>query len=190
MNNLLSIRNPMSPSRPSRHHPVITLVPLDPTSETPLHEQIYVALRNVIVSGRLATGSRIPSSRMLSEELRVSRNTVLTAYQQLASEGYLDSRVGGGTYVAPMLPDESLAASPRPAAPATPRATMPISERGKSLSSADVEWAVVHRKLVPFRLGLPAVDAFPFNLWGRINAKVLRRRSPQLFGYNEPAGYS
>lgn len=180
----------MSPSGRSRHHPVITLVPLDPSSDTPLHEQIYVALRSVIVDGRLATGSRIPSSRMLSEELRVSRNTVLTAYQQLASEGYLDSRVGGGTYVAPMLPDENLAAPPRRMARPGQRETMPISQRGGALAHANVDWAVTHRKSVPFRLGMPAVDAFPFDLWSRINARVLRRRSPQLFGYSEPAGYT
>jgi GntR family transcriptional regulator/MocR family aminotransferase len=67
---------------------------------------------------------------------------------------------------------------------------MPLSNRGKALAAADVDWATRARKTVPFRLGAPAVDAFPFDLWGRINAKVLKRRSPQLFGYADPVGYS
>ena len=171
------------------HQPVVTLVPIDASSDVPLHEQIYRALRDVIVSGKLQTGARIPSSRMLSEELRVSRNTVLSAFEKLTSEGYLDSRIGGGTYVAPMLPDEALSAPAHTPVRQTIEIALPISRRGKVLSSADVEWAITQRRPVAFRLGAPAVDAFPFDLWGRISAKVFRRRSPQIFGYGEPSGY-
>ena len=171
------------------HQPVVTLVPIDASSGVSLHEQIYRALRDVIVSGKLPTGARIPSSRMLSAELKVSRNTVLSAFEKLTSEGYLDSRIGGGTYVAPMLPDEALSAPVHAHVRQTNEIALPISLRGKVLSSADVEWAITQRRPVAFRLGAPAVDAFPFDLWGRISAKVFRRRSPQIFGYGEPSGY-
>lgn len=179
----------MNTATPRSHQPVVTLVPIDASSSVALHEQIYRALRDVIVSGKLPTGARIPSSRMLSEELRVSRNTVLSAFEKLTSEGYLDSRVGGGTYVAPMLPDEALSAQTHVPMEHTNEVLLPMSKRGMVLSSADVEWAITQRKAVPFRLGAPAIDAFPFDLWGRITAKILRRRSPQIFGYGEPSGY-
>jgi len=176
-------------SQKRAHQPVVTLVPIDASSDITLHEQIYRALRDLILKGTLPTGARIPSSRMLSDELRVSRNTVLTAFEKLASEGFLDSRVGGGTYVAPVLPDEALSIASRPVPRQTNEVSLAMSKRGKVLSGADVEWATLHRRAVPFRLGAPAVDVFPFDLWGRITAKLLRRRSPQIFGYGEPAGY-
>jgi GntR family transcriptional regulator/MocR family aminotransferase len=180
------------PSRSAlrQHQPVVTLVPIDASSDVPLHEQIYRALRDVIVSGRLPTGARIPSSRMLADELRVSRNTVLAAFQQLTSEGYLDSRVGGGTYVAPVLPDEALSVRNHVPIKHTNEISLPMSKRGRILASADVEWATTQRRSVAFRLGSPAVDLFPFELWARITTKVLRRRSPQIFGYGDPHGYS
>lgn len=171
------------------HQPVVTLVPIDSSSDVSLHEQIYRALRDVIISGKLPTGARIPSSRMLAEELRVSRNTVLAAYQQLTSEGYLDSRVGGGTYVAPVLPDETLTIRAIAPNQRTSEISLPMSQRGRTLASADVEWATIRRRSAPFRLGAPAVDLFPFELWNRITTKVFRKRSPQIFGYGEPLGY-
>lgn len=177
-----------TPSRSRNHQPVVTLVPIDAASEITLHEQIYRSLREVILRGTLPTGARIPSSRMLADELRVSRNTVLTAYEKLMSEGYLDSRVGGGTYVAPVLPDEALSIASHLPLRQTNEVVMPMSQRGKVLASADVEWATTQRRATAFRLGSPAVDLFPFDLWARITAKLLRRRSPHIFGYGEPAG--
>jgi GntR family transcriptional regulator/MocR family aminotransferase len=176
-------------SRIRTHQPVVTLVPIDASSDVTLHEQIYRALRDLILKGTLPAGARIPSSRMLADELRVSRNTVLSAFEMLMSEGYLDSRVGGGTYVAPVLPDEALSIASRPAPRQTNELSIAMSTRGKILAGADVDWAVTQRRAVAFRLGAPAVDVFPFDLWGRITAKLLRRRSPQIFGYGEPAGY-
>ena len=68
------------------HQPAITLIHLDPATDTPLHEQIYARLRHVIASGMLGPGMRLPSTRMLATELRVSRNTVLGAFDQLSSK--------------------------------------------------------------------------------------------------------
>src|SRR5262245_60918184 len=78
---------------------------LDATSSEPLFRQLYGELRQAILGGRLAPGTRMPASRAFAEELRVSRNTVLGAYEQLLSEGYLEMRPGSGTYVAADLPD-------------------------------------------------------------------------------------
>ncbi|EPL1470914.1 TPA: GntR family transcriptional regulator, partial [Pseudomonas aeruginosa] len=62
--------------------------------------QLYRQLRDAILHGRLATGDRLPATRYLAERLEVSRKTVSEAYERLASEGFLEGRVGSGTFVA------------------------------------------------------------------------------------------
>ena len=78
---------------------------------TPLHRQLYDQLREAILTGRLAPGARLPSTRSLASELNLSRNTVATAFEQLLSEGYVEGRVGAGTYVSPVLPEMLLGAT-------------------------------------------------------------------------------
>ena len=73
------------------------LIALDPRSSDPLSRQIYRALRDGILAGRLVGGLRLPSTRALATDLGVSRNTVVTAFDQLLAEGYVESRVGRGT---------------------------------------------------------------------------------------------
>src|SRR5687767_4925100 len=76
----------------------------------PLHQQVYRAFRDAILGGKLAPGERVPSTRALAELLKVSRNTAVSAYEQLLAEGFLETRVGAaGTVVAPVLPAERLA---------------------------------------------------------------------------------
>src|SRR4029079_11736850 len=65
----------------------------------PIHRQIYDGIRNAIVTGLLRAGQRIPSTRGLANELGISRLPVLTAYEQLLHEGYLQGRIGSGTFV-------------------------------------------------------------------------------------------
>ena len=81
---------------------------IDPSSDEPLHRQLYNELRTAILGGRLPTGCRLPASRELAQVTGLSRNTVLSAYDQLIAEGYIDSRAGSGTYVASTLPDQVL----------------------------------------------------------------------------------
>src|SRR5262245_2500692 len=81
-------------------------VPLDPAAPAPLFHQLYDGLRRSILDGSLAPGTRLPASRGLARELSVSRNTVLNAYEQLLAEGYLEGKIGSGTYVHRTLPEE------------------------------------------------------------------------------------
>src|SRR6266487_4292056 len=76
------------------------LVALHRSERVPLHRQIATSIRDSIRAGRLPQGSSLPPSRVLAADLGVSRGVVVEAYQQLASEGYLASRVGGYTQVA------------------------------------------------------------------------------------------
>src|SRR5262249_57508471 len=92
----------------------------------PLHQQIYRAFRNEILSGVMAPGERVPSTRALADLLKVSRNTAVSAYEQLLAEGYLETRLGAaGTVVAPVLPPERLALRPSPPPPFQKRPSPP-----------------------------------------------------------------
>ncbi|MEO8551440.1 MAG: winged helix-turn-helix domain-containing protein, partial [Kofleriaceae bacterium] len=96
------------------------VIALDRRRGAPLHRQIYAGYRAAILDGRLRPGQRLPSTRTLSRELRVSRIPVVTAFDQLVAEGYVTSRVGAGSFVS--------AALERKAAP-TPATTRPGPRR-------------------------------------------------------------
>lgn len=74
-------------------------IELDRDSTTPLYRQLYLQIRKQILTGRLQGGIRLPSTRTLSQELNLSRITLLNAFDQLIAEGFLVSRTGAGTYV-------------------------------------------------------------------------------------------
>src|SRR5262245_6167240 len=82
------------------------LIRIDTRARKGLQQQVYIAVRRAILDGTLAPGARLPSSRTLADDLRVSRTTTLLAYEQLSAEGYLAARHGSGTFVAHELPDE------------------------------------------------------------------------------------
>ena len=83
---------------------------LNSSGSLPLYRHLYEHLRASILGGQVSAGSRLPSTRALAAEMGISRNTVLAAFEQLHAEGYLEGRLGSGTYVARMLPDELVAA--------------------------------------------------------------------------------
>ena len=80
--------------------PPLRISQTDAADGTPLHRQIYLQLRERMASGSLASGARVPASRVLARELRVSRNTVEGALRQLQAEGWIVRRVGSGSRVA------------------------------------------------------------------------------------------
>jgi GntR family transcriptional regulator / MocR family aminotransferase len=80
---------------------------LDPAATTPLWWQLSISLRVAIMNGRLSRGARLPSTRQLARQLSVSRNTVMSAYEDLEARGLLVGRVGAGSFVE--TPDRSIA---------------------------------------------------------------------------------
>jgi GntR family transcriptional regulator/MocR family aminotransferase len=163
---------------------------LDPAAGHPLHRQLYSGLRAAILSGRLATGARLPSTRALADELDVSRNTVLDAYAQLLAEGYVEGKVGSGTYVSRALPDELLHVRAERAAPPEAAARRGPSRRGALLAATPVSAAHDHERPRAFGPGLAAFDTFPFEIWARLMLRRWRRPPPELLSYGDPAGYA
>ncbi|HEV8193670.1 MAG TPA: PLP-dependent aminotransferase family protein [Ktedonobacterales bacterium] len=167
-----------------------TLGRLDPSETMPLHRQLYDALREAILRGQWRPGARLPATRTLASELGLSRTTVVTAMQQLVAEGYVDGRVGSGTYVAGTLPDTLLRAETvRAAVPSLRPSPRALSHRGRTLIAASDRVQGDVRPVRPFRTGTPALDVFPWRTWGAIERRLARRDRATLRGYGNPAGY-
>ncbi len=157
---------------------------LERAGPTPLFQQLYRQLRQAVLEGRLRPGVRLPATRFLARELGLSRNTVLTAYDQLASEGFLELRHRSGVFVAEDLPIAE------PVAVATPPTPAPrIGKRGQAtIGSRPVTDPRVAPGAAPdakrwpgcFASALPDVSSFPFDLWARLLARHWRRPSAQL----------
>jgi len=168
-----------------------TFVALDASSGAPLHRQLYDALRRAIIDGHWRAGSRVPSSRLLAEQLDVSRNTVMSAFEQLLSEGYLVGKVGSGTYVADELPERALSAG-RQAAGAPVEPVVSLSARGAALTAMASPFlgpAPQAGGSMAFRVGTPALDRFPAELWGRLMVKRWTRSADVIVGHSDPRGY-
>jgi GntR family transcriptional regulator / MocR family aminotransferase len=166
------------------------VINLDGSSPDPLYQQLYNELRGGILDGQLVPGTRLPSTRELAAELGLSRTTVLNAFDQLISEGYIEGHTGAGTFVSRGLPEELLqirAKTVRVAKPIRLRRT--LSKRGEKLALTPVTATPRTDKPQPFRSGIPALDLFPFAIWGRLTAQHWRNASYELLQYGDPAGY-
>lgn len=151
---------------------VVPPVVLREESEVPLYEQLFERLRTAIVSGKIAQGTRLPSTRALARDLSLSRTTTIRAYRRLRREGYVDSGVGSGTYVADELPEATITvAEPPPRAPGGPAREPGLSMRGQRIvhRQGDLREG---RSVAPFMPGVPALDAFPYEVWRRIERGV------------------
>src|ERR1700723_672635 len=83
-------------------------IALDARGATPMYQQLYEWFRRAILEGQLRPGQRVPSTRNLAAELKVSRIPISSAYEQLQAEGYFETFVGAGTCVARSIPDDAL----------------------------------------------------------------------------------
>ncbi len=137
------------------------LSPLDPTAAEPFYRQIYDRFRGAIANGVLKPGDRIPSARALTKELGLARGTINSAYLLLAAEGYIQARGQAGTIVTPGL--------------AAPTAlSRPIHQSDNSIAAASFR----PDSILPFQMGLPALDMFPRKIWARLGARCVRAMQP------------
>lgn len=170
---------------------MLSVVALDRGAETPLYQQVYNGIRDGILKGQLAPSDRLPSTRDLSELLAVSRNTIKNAFEQLLAEGFLDARVGSGTYVNAQLPTEFLEAR-RWHRATSPPSTAPhrLSRRSQLFSGMEGDVVSSPTRDNAFHTGMPALDQFPYELWSQITAQQYRNLPLHLFSIVEDAaGY-
>lgn len=167
----------------------LVLPPRD--SATTAGRWLYDALRAAILDRRLAPGVRLPATRDLARQYHLSRGTVVSAFEQLRSEGYIRGKAGSGTYVNAVLPDALLAVGPR-AQPA--RATRSRGRAGLRLSEAaqrTASWPTTPPLSIrAFRANQPALDLVPATTWAQVAGRRLRSvTTRQLMGC-PPLGYA
>jgi GntR family transcriptional regulator/MocR family aminotransferase len=171
---------------------VCSVVPVafNASSGTPLYRQVYKAVRQGILDGQFPAGARLPATRSLAGELGVSRNTILLAFGQLLAEGYLEGKVGAGTYVSRVLPDQFFQASESPrTGPRSSHRRVFLSQRGRVLGTTLSPIVGEFNVPRPFQCRYPALDVFPHALWARLAGRHWRSRPVLFMGYGEPAGY-
>lgn len=167
----------------------LPMVRLDRGAGLPLHRQLYQGLREAILDGTLAPGSRLPATRSLAAELGSARVTVDSAYAQLRAEGYLDARTGDGTYVTWHLPDDQVGVPAARSAAGPKLATLAPSQRGQGILDLWGGTAPPGPEAQPFQIDLPAFDEFPTKLWRKLEARHLNQGLLHTMSYSEPAGY-
>jgi len=173
---------------PKRSLEVLLDVSVDRTSEVPLHRQVYLGIRRLVLTGRLSPGSRLPSTRHLANDLRLSRTTVLDAFEQLIFEGYLEGKVGSGSRISSHIPHDvhTLASATQQNAIPAVRRKPRIARRALTHSFHQRPAATPAR---PFRPGLPDISSLPLELWSRLTAKYWRRAADQLYEHADSLGF-
>jgi GntR family transcriptional regulator/MocR family aminotransferase len=149
----------------------------------PLHHQLREQLRKAILEGRLATGTRLPSTRALAQALRVSRTVTCSAYDELFAEGYIEGHQGSGTYVGSDLPALPAVRRPMPDAPprwlGTGALTPPPAAHG-------AHGAPGAPPAIAFQLGAPSTSSLPPRIWREAWRAVTSRLPPN--SYSPPTG--
>jgi len=162
---------------------ICSLIQLDRSSDTPLYQQISDKIREAILSGQLAEGTRLPTERALASALDVNRTTVMNAYNQLASDGLVEGHVGRGTLVKRSqfnyLDDNYDANGPSWlfGLPTTEREILGPDARMLS------ELASVGDDIISLAAGTPAIDLLPAEMLTSIFAEGLVSSRQSALGY-------
>ena len=145
------------------------MIPLKGREGGPFYQQIYQFIKEEIRHGNLAPGERLPSTRVLAENLKVSRSTTQMAYEQLLSEGYIEASPCRGYFVAEI--EALVEVKEQPSGSFVPR-----EEEKKAGFAVDFS---------PRGIDL---DSFPFNLWRKISRNILVDDNKALFLNGDPQG--
>ncbi len=161
---------------------------IDPRLARPVSSQLHQALRELILGGGCAAGERLPASRTLARELKLSRTTVIEVYDRLTAEGLIESRIGAGAFVsaAEHVPKPVLASAMWDGAVAQP----PSLSHATTLSlSRMADRSRLPKTARAFTTALPAFDEFPMAQWARLAARHWRSARGDVMGYGEPLGH-
>lgn len=142
---------------------------IDKNSNISLIRQIYGQIKDLILQGKLLEGNKLPSTRWLSEDLKISRNVILEAYDQLMAEGYIESKQGSGTVVAKGIYFEKIETEHQD------KLLKNIEKRKES-------------NCIDFRSGIPALEMFPKKEWGNLFSRICSNAPYSAFAYCEPEG--
>ncbi|MDV2988045.1 UNVERIFIED_CONTAM: PLP-dependent aminotransferase family protein [Methylobacteriaceae bacterium AG10] len=159
---------------------------LDATSGKPLQVQVFDQVREIILEGKLKAGMALPASRLLAERLGISRNTVNTAYERLAAEGYVKARGTAGVFVEPIPPDSLLLI--QRGGQAQTNGPIPDEVGEPLLCFAGSPGGGGDRPEFDFWVGRSDPAGFPLRIWRRTVNRLLSRETAYLTDYCDPAG--
>jgi len=166
----------------------LNMVRVDRRRREPLQLQLYGQVRRAIISGELASGARLPSARDLVEQLGLSRNTIVYAFERLVAEGYLQSRIGSGMFVAHLPALERPRTGSGSNANVASSDRVHIARRVAPLTEVSVNPEYPTLKVRPFRPCQPAVAEFPLRSWNRARSYALRLQAKELMCEGDVAG--
>lgn len=158
-------------------------------AKIPAYLWLYNSLRAEILEGRLRPGVRLPATRDLANQYGLSRGTIVNAFEQLKSEGYVEGTIGSGTFVSKVLPDDLLRVRKEAAA------RQPAMQRNRRRRLSDYARRISHltgyeqRRFRAFRANVPAMDLFPMDLWTQLTVRRLRKLSANDLLGCEAMGY-
>lgn len=159
---------------------------LDYESGAPLHHQLYEQMRGLILCGKLSSGKRLPSTRLLADSLGLARATVAESYDRLSSEGYIVTVPKSGTYVSDSLPDHLLSSAPvnerLSVAPSKTEGLERLSAFGRAVLSCDTSFQRSYQE-INFGYGPPEMEYFPLETWRRLLLNHCRDATSPVFAY-------
>ena len=139
---------------------------LELDGDGPQYAQLTRAMKAAILDGRMAAGSRLPPTRVLAHELELSRTTVLAAYEQLRAEGFIDARVGSGSYVTTLQPGPALQAPTQAI-----NAPSSYARRAREVQNRGIAWT--HSGLrYHMQYGVPTINPVLNTVWARELARA------------------
>jgi GntR family transcriptional regulator/MocR family aminotransferase len=156
-------------------------VALDHSREKPLFLQLASAIAEDIRCGRLKPGEPLPGTRELAESLAVNRNTVIAGYEELAAEGLVSTRIGGGTFVANPAVSASPAALELP--PQVPSYVLPPLQNSPAQPSAPAPGMLM------MSISMPDARLFPAQALARAFRRAIGQRSRSVLSYADPSGH-
>jgi GntR family transcriptional regulator/MocR family aminotransferase len=168
---------------------LLLAIDIDHRAARPVSTQLYAGLRELMLSGAMVAGDRLPATRTLARDLGLSRTTVIDAFDRLLAEGLVESRVGAGTFVSAALKLDRPQPPPLDGRVVASRARPRLSRAmGRAVDRFSKRQRLPH---VPgaFVTALPAFDAFPMAQWARVAAKHWRGARQEVMGYGEPCGH-
>lgn len=161
-------------------------------SEIALHRQVYIELKQAILTGRLKPAEKIPSTRALADILGLSRTTVTQSYEELISEGYLETIKGSGTFISEHLPEKLLQTKSTTTLKReiiSTNITVKLSKYGQKLTRIPLIPKSENIK-ISFDAWSPDLKYFPLKEWGKLLSRFCRSEENELLGYDtDPLGY-
>ncbi|MBR1225163.1 PLP-dependent aminotransferase family protein [Bradyrhizobium sp. AUGA SZCCT0176] len=158
---------------------------IDPNTGVSLQAQLIEQIKASIMSGRFRPGERLPGTRALSEQIGISRNTVLLSYESLVAQGYVETREGAGTYVSQVSPEQHQFVGEAKVSGSAKRS---VALRARVMTAHASARSEIVSPRFDFELESNDPDLFPRNVWRRLTTRHMQSSHFNLTDNGAPNG--